>query len=135
MRDRAHTNHADPLLLSNAMTRRISLPLHAAFEIALAAAVMASPFVFGLGPAALVTAVAIGAVLMGLALGASGAGQGSIPVSAHAAYDSGIALGLVGSGVVLGIAGDGVAFVVLAAAGLLQVALTASTRYSGQPAF
>lgn len=117
------------------MSRRLSLPLHAAFEIALAAALMASPFVFGLSPAALVTAVAIGAVLMGLALGASGPGQGSIPVSAHAAYDGGIALGLVGSGVLLGIAGDGAALVVLAVAGLLQVALAASTRYTAHPAF
>ena len=112
------------------MSRLISLPLHAALEIALATAVMASPFVFGLGPAALVTAVAIGAVLMGLALGASGSGRGSIPVSAHAAYDGGIAVGLIGAGILLGIAGDATALVVLATAGLLQTALSASTRYS-----
>lgn len=104
--------------------------MHSAIEIGLATAVMAAPFVFGLGPAALVTSVAIGAVLMGLALGASGSGRGSIPVSAHAAYDGGIALGLVLAGVMLGIAGDIPALLVLAAAGILQVALTASTRYS-----
>lgn len=112
------------------MLRRISLPLHSAIEIALASAVMAAPFVFGLGPAALVTSVAIGAILMGLALGASGTGRGSIPVSAHAAYDSGIAFGLVGAGVMLGIAGDGAALLVFVAAGLAQVALSASTRYT-----
>ena len=112
------------------MSRLISLPLHSALEIALATAVMTAPFVFGLGPAALVTSVAIGAVLMGLALGGSGTGRGSIPVAAHAAYDSGIALGLVLSGLLLGIAGDGAALLVLTAAGLLQVALTASTRYT-----
>ena len=91
---------------------------------------MAAPFVFGLGPAALVTAVVIGAILMGLALGASGSGRGSIPVSAHAAYDVGIAIGLVAAGVMLGIAGDGAALLVLAAAGVLQVALSAATRYT-----
>ena len=112
------------------MSRLISLPLHSAIEIALATAIMASPFVFGFGPAALVTAVAIGALLMGLALGASGSGRGSIPVSAHAAYDSGIAIGLVGSGILLGIAGDSAALLVLAVAGLLQSALSASTRYT-----
>ena len=112
------------------MSRLISLPLHSAIEIALATAVMAAPFVFGLGPAALVTAVVIGALLMGLALGASGTGRGSIPVSAHAAYDSGIAFGLVAAGVMLGFAGDGTALLVLVAAGVLQMALNVATRYS-----
>jgi hypothetical protein len=104
--------------------------MHSAIEIALATAVMTAPFVFGLGPAALVTAVVIGAILMGLALGASGTGRGSIPVSAHEAYDGGIALGLVAAGVMLGIAGDTTALVVLAVAGILQVALAAATRYT-----
>lgn len=108
--------------------------MHSAIEIGLATAVMTAPFVFGLGPAALVTSVAIGAILMGLALGASGTGRGSIPVSAHAAYDGGIAIGLVAAGVMLGIAGDTSALLVLAAAGVLQVALTASTRYTAPTA-
>jgi hypothetical protein len=115
------------------MSRLISLPLHSAIEIGLATAVMTAPFIFGLGPAALVTSVSIGALLMGLALGGSGSGRGSIPVAAHAAYDGGIAIGLVLAGVLLGIAGDGSALIVLAAAGLLQVALTASTRYTAPP--
>lgn len=112
------------------MSRLINMHVHSALEIALATGVMAAPFVFGLGPAALVTSVVIGAVLMGIALGASGSGRGSIPVRAHAAYDYGIGIGLVGSAVLFGISGDVAALGVLAVAGLLQAALTVTTRYT-----
>lgn len=115
------------------MSRLISLPVHSALEIALATAVMAAPFVFGLGAAALVTSVVIGSVLMGLALGGSGSGRGAIPVAAHAAYDSGIALGLVAAALLFGVTGDLAALGVLAVAGVLQVALTATTRYTVAP--
>lgn len=113
------------------MSRLISLPLHSALEIALATAVMAAPFVFGFDAAALVTSVAIGAILMGLALGSSGdQGRGSIPVAAHAAYDSGMALGLMAAGLLFGITGDAAALAVLAGAGVMQLALNLSTRYT-----
>jgi hypothetical protein len=75
----------------------------------------------------------VGVVVIGLGIGsASGSAgeRGAISVAAHAAYDSGIAIGLVGSGILLGIAGDGAALLVLAVAGLLQSALSASTRYT-----
>ena len=91
---------------------------------------MAAPFVFGFGAAGLVTAVIIGAVVVGLALASSGRGRGSISISAHAAYDTGIAVGLIGSAILLGIAGDTAAMSILFAAGVLQVALSASTRYT-----
>lgn len=113
------------------MTRLIPLTLHSAIEIALGAAVMASPFVFGFGPAGLVTAVVIGALLVGLGLSSSGdGGRGSIPVAAHAAYDGGLAVGLLIAAAALGIAGEAAALAVLAAAGVAHIALNATTRYT-----
>lgn len=93
---------------------------------------MAAPFVFGLGTAALVTGFVVGAVVIGLGLGSAGGSgeRGTIPVSAHAAYDGGIAIGLIGAGVLLGIAGDTGALALLAGAGIAQAALTATTRYT-----
>lgn len=115
------------------MSRLISLSVHSALEVFLGTAIMAAPFVFGLGTAALITGFVVGAVIIGLGVGSTGTGRGSISVSAHAAYDGGIALGLLGAGIVLGIAGDLGALALLAGAGLVQMALTASTRYT-QPA-
>lgn len=112
------------------MSRLISLNVHSALEIALGTAIMAAPFVFGLGTAALVTGFVVGVAIMGLGIASTGGGRGSIPVSAHAAYDGGIALGLIGAGLVLGIAGDLGALALLVGAGLVQTLLTASTRYS-----
>lgn len=113
------------------MSRLISLPLHSAIELGLGTAVMAAPFVLGFGPAGLVTAVLIGAVVVGLALAGSGdEGRGTIPISAHATYDIGLAIGMIGAGLALGIAGDGAALGALAVAGLIQVVLSANTRYS-----
>jgi hypothetical protein len=112
------------------MHGHVTLPVHGAVEIAVGTALMAAPFVLGMSAAAMVTAVLIGALIVGLALAGSGSeGRGTIPVSAHAAYDSGLALGLVAAGVLLGIAGDMVALGILAAAGLVQAALRISTRY------
>ncbi|HWH43920.1 MAG TPA: hypothetical protein VNT32_04260 [Thermoleophilaceae bacterium] len=112
------------------MTRLIPLSIHSAIEIALASALMAAPFVFGFGPAGLVTAFVIGSLMMGLAISASGEGRGGLPVMAHAAYDRGIAFGLVLAAGLLGLAGDASALLVLTAASLALVALSVNTRYS-----
>ena len=112
------------------MSRLIPLSVHSALEIALGSAILAAPFVFGLGPAALVTGFVVGTVVIGLGIGSSGTGRGSVSVSAHAAYDGGIAIGLIGAGIVFGIAGDLGALALLTGAGVLQTALVATTRYT-----
>lgn len=114
------------------MSRLIPLSVHSALEIVLGTAIMAAPFVFGLGPAALITGFLVGAVIIGLGIGSSGTSgsRGSIPVGAHAAYDGGIAIGLVGAGLLFGVAGDTGALLLLVGAGLIQVALSATTRYT-----
>ncbi|MDX6698301.1 MAG: hypothetical protein QOE65_1698 [Solirubrobacteraceae bacterium] len=112
--------------------RLISLPTHAAFELAGGLALMAAPFVFGFTAAGLVAAVVVGALVVGLALSAATADGSGLPIAAHFAFDRGMALGLLGAALVLGLAGDQVAAAVFAAFALVQAALNITTRYSAR---
>src|SRR3954471_1679750 len=86
--------------------RLISLPFHGALELAIGLATMVAPFVLGFGAAGTVIAIPVGALIVGLALRAAGAGTGTIDIAAHYACDVGLALGLLGAGIVLAISGD-----------------------------
>ena len=112
--------------------RLISLPAHGAVELALGLALMASPFVLGFGSAGTLVAVVVGALVVGLALQASVADTGSIDISAHYAYDLGLAVGLLGAGVVLAFSGDAPAALVFLAGAAVQLALNVTTRYSAR---
>ena len=119
----------------DAMTalRLISLPLHGALEMLVGFFTMAAPVALGLSPAAAVIGIVVGALMVGLALSSTGAdtgGRGTLTIAAHHAFDYGMALGLLGAAAVVGIAGDGMAAVVFAAAGLAQLGLNLTTRYS-----
>src|SRR4051794_21486766 len=96
--------------------RLISLPTHAAIELALGLVVMGAPFLLGFTAAGLVVSVLVGALIVGLALSAVPVEGRSTPISAHFAYDRGIAIGLLGGALVLGIAGDVAATIFLTAA-------------------
>jgi len=109
--------------------RLISLPTHAALELALGVALMAAPFVLGFGSAALVVCALVGALIVGLALSAAPE-TGS--VSAHFAYDRGMALGLVAGAVALAVAGQAGGALALAAAAIAQTALNVTTRYTAR---
>ncbi len=113
------------------LSRLIPLPVHGAVELAIGAALMVAPLAFGFGNAGMITAVLIGAGLVGLALsvGESGA-RGALPLSAHHAYDLGMVLGLLACAVALGVAGDPRASAVFAVVALAQALLTTNTRYS-----
>ena len=104
--------------------------MHAALELITAVALIALPFALGLSIDATITAGVIGVVLFGLAVSATGEGRGSLPVSAHAAYDAGVALVLLGAAVVFGLSGEQAALIVLLAAGAAQLTLNALTRYT-----
>lgn len=108
--------------------RLISLPAHGAAEMLLGLAVMAAPFVFGFGAAALIVSVIIGALIVGVAF--STLDEGSRSISAHHANDVALAFGLMVASIATGIAADGAAAVVFAVAAVLQVALLLTTRYS-----
>jgi hypothetical protein len=107
------------------MSRTISLPVHAALELALGVALLAAPFALGLEPAGLVAAVSLGVLMVGLAL----AGTDSLPLSAHQAFDLALVAALGGGGIGLALAGDPAAGLLLALAGGLQLTLLALTRW------
>ncbi len=91
---------------------------------------MAAPFVFDFGQAAALTAFAVGALLLGLAIQAAGPTR-TIPLSAHAGFDYALAIAAAFSGLVVGIAaGEWGAASFLVGVGVAQVALTAATRFS-----
>jgi hypothetical protein len=112
--------------------RLISLPTHAALEMAAGFVVMAAPFLLGFTPAGLVVSVALGALIVGLALSAVPVEGRSVPIAAHFAYDRGIAIGLLGGALVLGIADDVAASLFLAGAAVAQFLLNVTTRYSAR---
>jgi hypothetical protein len=108
------------------VTRSISLPIHAALELALGLALMAGAFAFGLEPAGLVAAFSLGVLLVGLAL----AGPDSLPLSTHQAFDLALVAAVGSGGVGLGLAGDPAAGLLLATVGALQLVLLSLTRWA-----
>ena len=108
------------------VSRSISLPIHAALELALGLALLAGPFVLGLEPAGLVAAFSLGVLLTGLAL----AGPDSLPLSTHQTFDLALIAALAGGAVGLGLAGDPAAGLLLAGVGSLQLALLTLTRWA-----
>jgi hypothetical protein len=111
--------------------RLISLSAHAAVELLIGVALLAAPFVLGFGAAGTLIALVIGALTVGVALGAAVADMGpSFDIAAHYAFDVGIAIGLVGAALALAITGDASAAGVFAGAAIAQLALTLTTRYS-----
>ena len=95
------------------VTRTISLPTHSALELLGGLVLLAGPFVLGAGPAAMVAAISLGAVVIGLAL----AGPDSLPISAHQSFDLMLVAALAGGGLGLALAGDPAGGLVLVAVG------------------
>jgi hypothetical protein len=98
-------------------------------------ALIALPFLMGLDAAPLVTGVLVGtlAIALGLA-GTEPGGRGSLPLSAQAVYDRGLALGLLLSAGIFGVAGEPQAMFLFAGAGLAALVMTSVTRYSARAA-
>jgi len=116
-------------------TRALSIEIHAALELALAAALILLPYALGLSPGSVMVGIGIGALLAGLALtGSDPTSRGGLPLSAHAAYDWAVATGLVCTGIVLGLAAGPVSLIFFLAAGLAEFTLAASTSYSARRA-
>lgn len=106
--------------------RLFSLPTHAVIELISGLALMGAPFLLGFGAAGTVVAVAFGILIVGLALG----GAEDIPVSAHIAIDQALVIAFLAGAVALVLAGDSAAGAVFLAAGVAQLVLTATTRYT-----
>jgi hypothetical protein len=107
--------------------RPISLPLHGAFELLIGILALVAPFALGFTLPGAVVSILIGVCVVGLALDAA---QQPAQVSAHQAFDYGIALAAVLAAVPLALADDAAAALFLGLAGLTQLGLDAVTRYS-----
>ncbi|HEY2600532.1 MAG TPA: hypothetical protein VGI67_03175 [Thermoleophilaceae bacterium] len=109
----------------------LRIEMHAAFELALAAALMLLPYAVGLAPDAVVVGLATGFLLAGLAIsGSEPSGRGGLPLSAHAVYDWALGIGLIGIAIVMGIVSGPAPLILFLAAGAVELTLIASTSYS-----
>jgi hypothetical protein len=109
--------------------RLISLGLHGALELVVGLALMASPFVLAFGPAATVASLAVGGLIVGLALAAATIENGG-SVATHHAFDWGAVLGLAGAGILFALVGEVAAGTVFVAVALVESLLALTTRYS-----
>jgi hypothetical protein len=109
----------------------ISHGLRAALLVTAGSALIGVPFVLGMDAAPLVTGVLVGSLAIGLGLAGTEPGsRGSLPLSTQAAYDRGLALGLLLSGGIFGLAGQPEAMALFAIAGLAALIMSSVTRYS-----
>jgi hypothetical protein len=109
--------------------RLISIGLHGALELAIGLALIGSAFVLGFGPAATIAAVTVGALVVGLALGAATMDDGG-SIAGHHAYDWGAVTGIAAAAALLAAVGEPVAGLVFATAAVAMTLLALTTRYS-----
>jgi len=112
-----------------ALRPTISLPTHGALELPLGLLALIAPFALGFGLAGAVVSILIGVCIVGLALDAA---QQPAQVSAHQAFDYGIAFAAVLVAIPLALTGDAPAALCLGAVGVAQGALDTVTRYSAR---
>jgi hypothetical protein len=110
--------------------RLVSLPAHAATELALGLVTLVAPFVLGMGPAGTIIGVATGGLIAGLAL--STLDDGTLRVARHHADDSAALVALGAVAVILAAAGDRAASLYFTAAMAVQLTLNLTTRYSAR---
>jgi hypothetical protein len=113
--------------LAMTLTRSIALPLHGAFELPVGVLALVAPFALGFGLAGAAISILLGVFVVGLALDAA---QQPAQVSAHQAFDYGIAFAAVFVALPLALTGDAAAALFLGLAGIALLALHATTRYS-----
>jgi hypothetical protein len=112
------------------MSRAIPLWAHVVVEMVAAPAIMVAPFLLGFGPGATVAAVTIGVLLLGHALQVEGPRR-TMPLSAHAGFDYGLAFVALVGGLAVGLGTDEwSAGIFLVGVGIALMALTASTRFT-----
>src|SRR5213078_2292799 len=111
----------------------LTIQTHAALELAVGGALIALPFILGFSPAVVMVGIAIGGVLSGLALAGSEPGsRGGLALSAHAAYDYGVTIALLGAAIVFGMSDGPRPLLFFLAAGAAELALVAATSYSAR---
>jgi hypothetical protein len=117
------------------VSRLISPGLRSGLLVLGGTGLIVAPLFLGLAPAAIVTGMVVGAVVVALALaGTDSYSRGTLPLSAHAVYDRLLAIGLIATALVFGFTGQPEALALFAAAGLGALLVTSITRYSRSPA-
>jgi hypothetical protein len=117
------------------LLRLISPAARAGVLVAAGVGLIAAPALVGAGAAALITGLVLGALAIELGIaGTATEGRGTLPISAHAVYDRGLAIGLFVTAAIFGLTGETDAAPVFAAAGALALLVTSITRYSATPA-
>jgi hypothetical protein len=115
--------------------RLISPALRGGLLVAAGTALIVAPLFLQLSAAAIVTGMAVGVLVVALGLaGSDGSGRGTLPLAAQAAYDRGVAIGLIAAALVFGLAGQIDALALFAGAGAGALLVTSITRYSARPA-
>jgi hypothetical protein len=110
--------------------RAIPLGIHGVIEVIAAPVLIAAPFLLDFGPAAGAASIALGTMLMGLALSTHGEKR-TIPLTAHAGFDYLIGGLAIAAGLALSFgSAPVVATAFLVGFGAAHMALTASTRFS-----
>lgn len=111
--------------------RLIPASLRSGLLVLVAPFVMALPLLLALDPAALVLGFLLGTAMLGLGItGTAIEGRGTLPLSQHAIYDRGLALGLLLTAILFSVTGQPQAALYFAAVGAGQLLLTTTTRYS-----
>ncbi len=112
--------------------RAVPIHVHGALEVVAAPLLLAAPFAFGFSTLAGAASIALGVLLIGLALSVYGEGdRGGLPLRAHAEFDYLLAAVTIFIGIAVGLAaGDYAAGIFMVGFGSAHLALSASTRYS-----
>jgi hypothetical protein len=110
--------------------RLVSPALRSGLVIAIGATLILTPIVVGLSTAAAFFGLVVGTLTIALGLaGTDDSGRGTLPISIQAAYDLGLAAGLLMAGIAFGIAGQPAALALFIATGLATGLIATNTRY------
>jgi hypothetical protein len=111
--------------------RLLTPALRSGLLIAIGATLILTPVAAGLSTAAASFGLVVGALTIALGLaGTDDSGRGTLPISIQAAYDLGLAAGLLVAGILFGVTGQPWALALFTAAGLVTGLIATNTRYS-----
>jgi hypothetical protein len=112
--------------------KAIPIGVHGAVEVLAAPLLIVAPFVLGFGYLAGALSIALGVLLIGLAVSIFGDGgeRANVPLTAHAGLDQLLAAITIVVGAALLIVGELAAGIFMVGFGSGHLALSASTRYS-----
>ena len=114
------------------IARILPLHVHGALETALALAMMAGAFMLGLDSPALIASLALGGLILTVALATHADDENSLPTSTHLAFDVAFAIAMACGAVAFAAVGNGAAGGLLAIGSLSLLLLMSLTRWSSR---